>query len=77
VDARVRPARVPAIEIDLRLLQALEAQALERRRLRVAHGRLHLPVGSTYQVVPSRLDLRHELCVFWGSPLRYMSVLAT
>ena len=36
VDARVGPARFPAIEIRLRLLERLEAQPLQRRLLRVA-----------------------------------------
>ena len=45
MDAGVGPARVPAIEIRLGLVQALEAQALERRRLRVADGRLDLPLA--------------------------------
>ena len=36
VDARVGPARLPAIEIRLRRLERLEAQAVQRRLLRVA-----------------------------------------
>ena len=36
VDARVGPARFPAIEVRLRRLERLEAQALQRRLLRVA-----------------------------------------
>ena len=36
VDARIGPARLPAIQIRLRLLERLEAQASERRLLRVA-----------------------------------------
>ena len=39
VDARVGPAILPAIEIGLRGLERLEAQALERRLLRVADAR--------------------------------------
>src|SRR2546425_723125 len=35
VDARVGPAGIPVIEVGLGVLQALEAQALERRALRV------------------------------------------
>src|SRR5262252_2653514 len=41
VDARVGPASFPAIEVRLRRVEALEAQALERRGLRVADGRLN------------------------------------
>jgi hypothetical protein len=44
VDARVRPARVPAVEIRLGLLDRLKAQALERG-LRVGDGRLDLPLS--------------------------------
>ena len=36
MDARVRPVRVPAIQIGLRGLDRLEAQALQRRLLGVA-----------------------------------------
>ena len=43
VNAGVGPARVPAVEIRLRLLQRLEAQALERG-LRMRDGRLDLPL---------------------------------
>ena len=39
VDARVGPVRFPAIEIRLRLLERLEAQAAQRRLLRVADAR--------------------------------------
>jgi len=45
VDTGVGPARVPAIEIGLRLLQAFEAQALERRGLGVADGGLDLALA--------------------------------
>src|SRR5436190_2169685 len=43
VDARVGPAGIPVIEVGLGVLQALEAQALERRALRVADPRLDFP----------------------------------
>ena len=48
VDAGIGPARVPAIEIRLGLGERLEAQALKRRRLGVADGRLDfpLPIGA-------------------------------
>ena len=36
MNPRVRPVRVPAIEVRLRRLDRLEAQALQRRPLRVA-----------------------------------------
>ena len=36
VNARVGPALFPVVQIGLRLLQTLEAQALQRRLLRVA-----------------------------------------
>ena len=45
MDARVGPARLPAIEIRLRLLERLEAQALERRLLRVADAGFDLPLA--------------------------------
>ena len=45
VDAGVRPVRLPAIEIRLRLLQALEALAVERRLLRVADARFDLALA--------------------------------
>ncbi len=44
VDARVGPARVPAIEVGLRRLERLEAQPLEGG-LRVPDGRLHLALA--------------------------------
>jgi hypothetical protein len=39
MDAGVSPPRIPAIEIGLRLLDRLEAQALQWRLLRVADAR--------------------------------------
>ena len=42
VNARIRPALFPAIQIALRFLQAFEAQTFQRRFLRVAHARLDL-----------------------------------
>ena len=45
VDARVRPALFPAVEVGLRLFDRLEAQSLERRLLRVAHRRLDLALA--------------------------------
>ena len=45
VDARVRPAFFPAIEVGLRLVDAFEAQPLERRPLRVTHARLDLALA--------------------------------
>ena len=43
VDACVRPARFPAIQVRLRLVETLEAQSLEWRLLRVADARFDLP----------------------------------
>ena len=43
VDARVGPVRFPAIEIRLRRLERLEAQALQRRLLRVADAGFDFP----------------------------------
>ena len=43
MDAGVGPARVPAIEIGLRLVERLEAQPLQRRLLRVADARFDFP----------------------------------
>jgi hypothetical protein len=45
VDAGVRPVRLPAIEIRLRLIQALEALAVERRLLRVTDARFDLALA--------------------------------
>ena len=45
VDARVGPALLPAVEVRLRLLEALEAQPLERRPLGVADARLDLALA--------------------------------
>jgi len=45
VDTGVGPAGVPAIEIPPGLVERLEAQALERRALRVADRRLDLPLA--------------------------------
>ena len=39
VDARVGPVRLPAIQMGVRLLQALEAQSVQRRALRMANAR--------------------------------------
>ncbi len=49
VDARVRPALVPVVEVALRILRALEAQPFEHL-LRVPDPRLHLPlaIGMAY-----------------------------
>jgi hypothetical protein len=47
VDARVRPARFPAIQVRLRLVETLEAQSFERRLLRVADAGLDLPFGES------------------------------
>ena len=43
VDARVGPVRLPAIEIRLRRLERLEAQAFQRRLLRVADAGFDFP----------------------------------
>ena len=43
VDARVGPVRFPAIQIRLRRLERLEAQALQRRLLRVADAGFDFP----------------------------------
>jgi hypothetical protein len=45
VDAGVRPTLLPAIEIGLRLVQALEAQSLERSPLGVADSRFDLALA--------------------------------
>jgi hypothetical protein len=45
MDARVGPALFPAIQIRLRLFQALETHSLEWRFLRVADPRLHFPLA--------------------------------
>src|SRR4030095_6396909 len=39
VDARVRPARFPAIQVRLRFVETFEAQSFERRLLRMANAR--------------------------------------
>jgi hypothetical protein len=39
VNARVGPTLFPAIQVQLRFFQTLEAQPFERRFLRVAHAR--------------------------------------
>jgi len=44
VDARVGPAGIPVIEVGLGVLEALEAQALERRALGVPDPRLDFPL---------------------------------
>ena len=46
VDARIGPARLPAVEIHLGRVQGLEPEPLERRGLRVADGRLDFPFRS-------------------------------
>jgi len=43
VDARVGPARLPAIQVRLRLVETLKAQASQRRLLRVADARFDFP----------------------------------
>jgi len=45
MDARVSPARLPVIEVDLRVSEPLEAQPLEGRALGVADPRLDLPLA--------------------------------
>src|SRR5437016_1375031 len=45
MDARVSPARLPVIEVDLRVSEPLEAQPLEGRALRVADPRLDLSLA--------------------------------
>ena len=45
VNARVGPALFPAIQIGLRFFRGFEAQALERRLLRVADARFHLALS--------------------------------
>ena len=45
VDARVGPALAPPIEVRLRRLERLEAEALERRPLRVADPRFDFPLA--------------------------------
>src|SRR2546427_8513442 len=44
VDTGIGPARLPAVEIRLRLFETLEAQPLERRALGVADRRLDFPL---------------------------------
>ena len=43
MDARIGPVRLPAIQVRLRRLERLEAQALQRRLLRVADAGFDLP----------------------------------
>jgi hypothetical protein len=43
VDARIGPVRFPAVQVRLRRLERLEAQALQRRLLRVADAGFDLP----------------------------------
>ena len=45
MDARVGPALAPAIEVRLRLLERLEAEAPERRLLRVPDPGFHLALA--------------------------------
>ena len=45
MDARVGPLSFPVIEISLRLLQALKAQAFQRRVLGVSDAALDFPLG--------------------------------
>lgn len=45
VDARVRPSRLPLIEMALRLIETLEAKPLQRRSLRVSDPRLDLALA--------------------------------
>jgi len=46
VDTRVRPARFPAIQIRLRLVDRLEAEPAQRRFLRVADAGFDFPLRS-------------------------------
>ena len=43
VDARIGPVRLPAVQVRLRRLERLEAQALQRRLLRVADAGFDFP----------------------------------
>jgi hypothetical protein len=45
VDARVRPACFPAIQVGLPFLQAFEAQSFQRRSLGVTHAGLHFALA--------------------------------
>ena len=45
MDARVRPVRLPAVEIRLRLLDRLEAEPTQRRLLRVPDARFDLALA--------------------------------
>ena len=45
VDARVGPARFPVVQVGLGFLEALEAEALQRRFLGVAYAGLNLPLS--------------------------------
>jgi hypothetical protein len=45
VDARIGPVRLPAIQVRLRRLERLEAQALQRRLLRVADAGFDLALA--------------------------------
>ena len=45
VDARISPARLPAIQIRLRRLERLEAQPVQRRLLRVTDARFDFPLA--------------------------------
>src|SRR6516225_11935111 len=57
VNARVRPALFPTIQITLRLLQAFEAQPFQGRFLRMAYARLDLAFGES-----------HRMQVVWEAP---------
>ena len=58
VDAGVGPARLPAIEIGLGLVERLEAQPLERRFLGMADGRLYLALLESCRLQPVSLIRR-------------------
>jgi hypothetical protein len=62
VNASVGPPRFPAVEIRLRIFQALEALPLERRFLRMTDARLDFAFGEkrALQTV-TRVDYRFSL----------------
>ena len=45
MDARIGPTRFPVVQVGLGFLEAFEAEALQRRSLRMADARLDLPLS--------------------------------
>jgi len=55
VDTGVRPTLLPTVEVRLSLFEALEAQSLERRLLRVANACLDLALRESNRLQPIRV----------------------